>query len=387
LPHLEVAMSRSTRSIKPRTAFTVVLIPAYQPGDSLVAVVRALSESPVPAIVVVDDGSGPQFTSTFIQVASLPRVTLLRHANNLGKGAGLKTGMKHIRSTYPRAAGVVTADADGQHQPEDILKVCERLRQSPHSLVMGVRGFEGQVPFRSRVGNQITRRVMLLLLGRDLSDTQSGLRAIPYGLVDHLLTVSALGYEFEAEMLVAAKHLDVRIVEQPIRTIYEAHNPSSHFRPLWDSMRIYFVLLRFGLVSMLSSAIDNLSFYLALHWGGATLIGAQLGARAVSVLFNYGAVRKAAFHSGQAHRVVLPRYFALVGLNLFLSFAGIKLLNTVFGLGLAQAKILSETVLFFLSFAVQRDFVFTLRGRSPQPARAPGKIRWVRPLFKETQGW
>jgi putative flippase GtrA len=297
--------------------------------------------------------------------------------------------MKHIRSTYPQATGVVTADADGQHQPADILKVCERLRQSPHTLVMGVRGFDGQVPFRSKFGNQITRKVMRIVLGRDLSDTQSGLRAIPCGLVDHLLKVSATGYEFELEMLVAAKHLGVRVVEQPIRTMYEPHNPSSHFHPLRDSMRIYFVLLRFSLISILSSAIDNLLFYLAIHWGGASLISAQLGARAVSVLFNYGAVRKAAFHSGQPHGVVLPRYLALVGLNVFLSFAGINLLTGVFTLGPVQAKIVSETLLFFLNFVIQRDLVFTRRIGSrqrPQPAPSPGEARWIRPPFKETPG-
>lgn len=381
-------MSRSTKSSKPRSAFLAVLIPAYQPGDSLIALIQALSQSPVPAIVVVDDGSGAEFRATFERAEALPRVTVLHHANNLGKGAGLKTGMKHILGKYSQTAGVVTADADGQHHPVDILKLCERLVQSPHSLIMGVRGFEGKIPFRSRFGNEITRKVMRIVLGRDLSDTQSGLRAIPRGLMEQLLKVPSSGYEFELEMLIAAKHLGVRVVEQPIRTIYEPHNPSSHFHPLRDSMRIYFVLLRFSLISMLSAAIDNLLFYLAIHWGGTSLITAQLGARAVSVLFNYGAVRKAAFHSGEPHRVVLPRYLALVAINVLLSFAGIKLLTGVFSIGLFEAKVTAETLLFFLNFAVQRDLVFTRRKKSPFPERASTfphrKIRWTRPRLKET---
>jgi glycosyltransferase involved in cell wall biosynthesis len=353
----------------------VVLIPAYRPSDSLIGLIRTLSESRVPAIVVVDDGSGSAFAGTFEQAGNLPRVTVLHHDHNLGKGAGLKTGMKHILAQYSQTAGVVTADADGQHHPDDILKLCKRLVQSPEMLIMGVRGFEGEVPFRSRFGNEMTRKAMRLVLGRDLSDTQSGLRAIPRGLMERLLTVPSSGYEFETEMLIAAKHLGVRVAEQPIRTIYEPNNPSSHFHPLWDSMRIYFVLFRFSLIAMFSAAIDNGLFYLAVHALGASLIPAQLAARAGSVVFNYAAVRRGAFHSGEAHRVVLPRYLALVAINVLLSFTGIKLLTGVFAMGLFEAKVVAETLLFFLNFAVQRDLVFTRRAGT-------GGIRWVR--FKRT---
>jgi glycosyltransferase involved in cell wall biosynthesis len=355
-----------------------VLIPAYQPGASLLTLIRTLSAGPVPAIVVVDDGSGAAFAGTFEQAGALPRVTVLQHASNLGKGAGLKTGIKHILAQYSQTVGVVTADADGQHHPADILKLCRRLAKSPHMLIIGVRGFQGRtIPFRSKFGNEITRKVMRIVLGRDLSDTQSGLRAIPSRLMEQLLTVPSSGYEFELAMLVAAKHLGVPVVEQPIRTIYEPHNPSSHFHPLWDSMRVYYVLLRFSLIGMISAGMDNLLFYLAVHSFGASLLTAQLGARALSVLFNYAAVRKAAFHSGVAHRVVLPRYLALVAANVLLSFTGIKLLTGVFSFGLFEAKIVSETVLFFLNFAVQRDLVFT---RKPS-----GTGRALPPRLKEAR--
>jgi hypothetical protein len=102
-------------------------------------------------------------------------------------------------------------------------------------------------------------------------------------------------------------------------------------------------------------------FYLGVHSLGASLIAAQLGARAVSLLFNYAAVRMRAFHSGETHCVVLPRYLALVAINILLSFAGIKLLTCVFAMGLFEAKVAAETLLFFLNFVVQRDMVFTKR--------------------------
>jgi glycosyltransferase involved in cell wall biosynthesis len=325
--------------------------------------------------VVVDDGSGPQFGAIFDELRRCPRVTVLCHARNRGKGAALKTGISYIAGQFPDAAGIVTADADGQHHPEDILAVAARMAETPGALILGSRGFDGDVPLRSRFGNQLTRHVMKIVLGRDLSDTQTGLRAVPRALMDRLLEVPAAGYEFELEMLVAAKHLGVEVYEQPIRTIYEPNNPSSHFHPLRDSMRIYFVLLRFSLVSLASAALDNLLFYLAIQ-AGANLAAAQLGARLISVAFNYAGVRRAAFHSREAHSVVLPRYLALVCVNVILSYLAIRGLTAALALNLFAGKLLAETLLFFANFAIQRDCIFTRKAPAPAPA-----LR-----FKETAG-
>src|SRR5689334_23087678 len=97
-----------------------VVIPAYRPSAGLVDLVRSLSGRERNAIVVVDDGSGPEFAAVFAAAAALPNVELLRHAVNLGKGAALKTAFNHVLCVYPDLAGVVTADADGQHHPDDI---------------------------------------------------------------------------------------------------------------------------------------------------------------------------------------------------------------------------------------------------------------------------
>src|SRR5512146_1147030 len=94
-----------------------VVIPAYRPSAGLVELVRNLTEKRLPAIVVVDDGSGPEFRETFDRVAEFPTVRLLRHAINLGKGAALKTAFNFVLCEYPELTGVVTADADGQHHP------------------------------------------------------------------------------------------------------------------------------------------------------------------------------------------------------------------------------------------------------------------------------
>src|SRR5689334_9507597 len=139
----------------------------------LVDVVRELPPERVPVIIVVDDGSGSDFRDVFEQVSRFPNVELLRHAANLGKGAALKTAMNHALCAFPNLVGIVTADADGQHAPVDILKVAERMLAEPESLILGSREFAGDVPLRSRFGNIMTRRIMHALLGQKLTDTQT----------------------------------------------------------------------------------------------------------------------------------------------------------------------------------------------------------------------
>jgi glycosyltransferase involved in cell wall biosynthesis/SAM-dependent methyltransferase len=338
----------------------VVVIPAFCPGNHLPDLVRALAPAENERIVIVDDGSGPEFAAIFDQLDRVPNVHVLRHAVNLGKGSALKTGVNFVLCTFPGAQGVLTMDVDGQHSPADARQVWERFRQSPDSLILGVRHFGKDVPLRSRLGNTITRGAVGLLIGHRLADTQTGLRAIPRALLADLLRVPANGYEFELEMLIAVKHLGLKVVEQPISTIYEDGNRSSHFRPLRDSMRIYFVLLRFALIGVVTAIIDNIAFFLSFN-ATQNIAQAQTIARLVALAFNYTFVRRAVFLSAEKHRVLLPRYLVVAFLNGAFAFLGIKWLTGMFGAPVLSAKLGVEALLFAANFVVQRDCVFTKR--------------------------
>lgn len=335
-----------------------VIIPAYKPGTVLVELLRSLVESPIESIIVVDDGSGADYQNLFDQAEALPRVTLLRHERNLGKGAALKTGINYVVSNFPQYAGVVTADADGQHEPDDIVSVARTFTAHPASMVLGSREFRRDVPWRSRIGNRFTRQLVRVLVGRYLSDTQTGLRAVPAGLFPALVKMQSTGYEFELEMLIAAKHREVPIIEQTIKTVYEPGNPTSHFNPLIDSLRISFVLIRFSSISLLSAVIDNTVFILAFKATGQ-VITAQVAGRTAATCFNYPAGRRAVFLSDGKHRVLLPRYLGLVALLGTLSYFLMNyILNPVIH-NIFVSKILGEGMLFVLSFVIQRDFVFS----------------------------
>ncbi len=318
----------------------------------------------------------PHFQPIFEQAAQLPGVQVLRHAVNLGKGAALKTGIRHALSEFPGLTGIVTADADGQHHPEDIERVAARLLEHPAALVMGCRRFDGRVPLRSRVGNILTGKLMQMAIGGSLQDTQTGLRGIPAALAGRLLRLEARGYEFELEMLIAAHQEGVPLVEVPIRTIYEPGNRSSHFNPITDSMRIYFVLLRFSSVSLMAALIDNLVFYLVWKRTGR-ILGAQVAARLVSVVFNYTMVRARVFASKEKHQVLLPKYLLLVVASGTASYLGIQFLTARLAITAMPAKLFVETLLFFVNFAVQRTFIFHT---GDEPERTPG-VRALGPLL------
>jgi len=294
----------------------------------------------------------------------MPRVHVLAHAENLGKGASLKTGLDYIASAFPGSAGVVTADADGQHSPADIVRVAEQLAGNPQALVLGARRFDGATPLRNRLGNQLSRLAVGLVVGRWLKDTQTGLRGIPRRLFDRLQAIPSSGYEFELNMLIAAKHAGCAFAETPIQTIYLSGNRSSHFDPLWDSMRVYFVLVRFGLVSVGTAVLDNTVFLGLFSLGGGLLLS-QGGGRLAGMIFQYSAARRAVFLSYETHRKTLPKYVLLAAASGTASYLSIRWLWDVAGVGVLPAKLLAETALFFVNFAVSRDFVFTRRKIQP----------------------
>jgi putative flippase GtrA len=162
-------------------------------------------------------------------------------------------------------------------------------------------------------------------------------------------------------MLIQARQQGLPILEQPIQTLYVDGNASSHFHPLFDSMKVYFVLLRFSFVSMLTALIDNLVFLLVYRMANSILIG-QICARSCAVFLNYTVARRAVFLSRGRIESTLPRFLLLVALNGLLSYALIQFLLAHTKLSVIAAKVLAETLLFGFSFVIQRDFVFSKRG-------------------------
>ena len=323
-------------------------------------------------IIVVDDGSSPGCGETFAKTVALPNVTLIRHAVNLGKGQALKTAFNHVLlQTPPDAVGVVTADADGQHLAADIRRVAERLEHGDTTgaaLILGSRTFAKDVPLRNRFGNVLTRGVFRLVIGRGLGDTQTGLRGIPRRFLPELMRLETGRYEFELEMLVRADARDMRIEELPIATVY-GDFAKSHFNPLRDSLRIYFVFLRFVGLSIVTAAIDYAAFAIVFSNRHNILLGTII-ARAIAGLFNFTANRTLVFRSRGDVTSEALKYAALVIALMSISYGLVTTLVIVLGLSVYTSKLLAEGALFAASFALQNLVVFGTRRRQGEATRA-----------------
>ncbi len=337
----------------------VLLIPSYEPDARLIDVVLRLRAVLPDAIVVVDDGSGPAYRDVFAVVRELG-ATVLTSAVNGGKGSALKTGFRYIRDHHP-GEGVVCVDGDGQHAAADVVRVAQRVASASDAMVLGVRRFTGVVPLRSRLGNTVARRTFSLATGFDITDTQTGLRGYPAGMLDWLLTVKGDRFDYELATLLSARTDGHRIEEVPIDTIYLDQNESSHFRPVIDSLRVARPFLAFAGSSIVSFAIDAV-LVLVLAWLTGSLLVAAVGARVVSGTVNFLLNRHVVFRErSRTLRRSAALYAGLAAAVLAAGWAGLEVLTSL-GLPLLAAKLVTDVILYIVTFVVQRRVVF--RGRA-----------------------
>ena len=335
-----------------------ILIPSYNPDHRLLELVDALIGEGIKHIIIVNDGSGEESNSIFNKLEILESCTVLKHAVNCGKGRALKTGLNYFYLHFPGSPGVVTADSDGQHQPADILKIVNALSEHQGKFIMGVRKMGQKVPFRSLFGNVLTRFVFSFMVGKKISDTQSGLRGIPRPLVPQLLKVKGERYEYEINMLILTKKQSMDIIEKSIDTIYIEENKSSHFNPFFDSMKIYFQLLRFAFSSLIAAFFDFIVFTITFDLTANIILSLLTGRFLVGSMLNFIINKRLVFRTkGQVVSSLLKYYLALVIMSV-LTYLLMNLAIERLGLKVIIAKILVETVLFAFSFSIQREFVF-----------------------------
>ena len=350
----------------------VILIPSLEPDERLPAYIQKLKEGGFAHIIVVDDGSGDAFQPVFSLVEAVEDTVVLHHEVNRGKGVALKTGYRYIMDHLSDISGVITADADGQHTVEDCLHLADELQKGKRALYLGSRDFNLEnVPPKSRKGNKITSAVFKLLYGQYLPDTQTGLRAFRKEELAFMSEVEGERYEYEMKVLIACRRARIPIIPVTIDTIYENDNEGTHFHPIRDSWRIYKVILgsffRFMSVSLLCFIIDQLLALVFRKWilppvgfARGTMMNLQVsgwGARFFSSIINFLLNKNLVFKmKGKAGKPAI-KYAILCIAIITISNAGVWALGQI---GMADwiAKILMDTMLYFLSYQVQERWVF-----------------------------
>jgi glycosyltransferase involved in cell wall biosynthesis len=219
-------------SIKNKKSRFAFVIPVYNHAATVAQVVKDAQALGFP-VFVVDDGSTD---TTYEQIKEIADIQILRHQQNEGKGAAIMTG---FAAAATAADWAITIDADGQHYPEDVLKLIAAIPDGTRPIVVGARdGMVGEhVPWTSRFGRKFSNFWVWLSGGPALLDSQSGMRIYPLPQALYLGT-KARRFQFEVEILVRAKRNGVPVIEVPVRVNY---NPTgsriSHFRPFVDFLR------------------------------------------------------------------------------------------------------------------------------------------------------
>ncbi len=336
------------------TSKNIALIPAYEPEPLMNGLVEKLADAGF-AIVVVDDGSGPDYSEIFKNAAQ--NAAILTHFENKGKGQALKTALSYIVENFDENSVIVTVDADGQHSVEDAINLCRIAREHPDTLVLGSRKFEGNVPLRSRFGNAATRLVYRLTTGLKVYDTQTGLRAFHMDLLPRMLEISGSRYEYEMNVLLDFARNRIPIREETIETIYLNDNASSHFDTLRDSARVYREILKFSASSLAGFTVDYILYSLLLLATGSLAVS-NVGARVVSSSVNYTLNRKFVFKSQAGILRSAASYFLLAAVILAGNTLVLSFLVNSLGINRLAAKLMTEIGFFIFSWFIQKFVVF-----------------------------
>ncbi len=346
-----------------------IIIPALNPDKKLCNLVADLSAHGFTNIILVDDGSDIDRRMYFKECKSQYNCKIIRHVANFGKGMALKSAFNYILSDRTDLAGIVTIDCDGQHSVEDTITCAKLVLEHPEHLIMGCRQFDDKsIPLRSRFGNNFTRFTIRLLCGIHVSDTQTGLRGMSLSLIrDYFVTTKGERFEYEMNMLIEAKDCCIPITEFPIKTIYIENNESSHFNPFIDSIRIYKVFLKFSLSSLSSFLIDMCIFYLYTKFMRghlpeiAVLYSGHFIAKAISSIYNFTMNKRQVFKNQSKSLDVLARYYTLWLCQTLLSAVLLVKVFSMIRFSVTALRVIIETCIYFVSFQIQREWVFRKR--------------------------
>lgn len=205
-----------------------ILIPTYNPHDSLLKEIDLLKKNGFSNIFLVDDGSVDKSIFSKVNVSEI-----ITYESNKGKGYALKTGFKYINDL--NFNGVITVDDDLQQDISDIVEIARAFKNKT-GVYIGERNFEG-APFFRKFGNKFSSFLFKCIYGVRVNDTQTGLRCFPSNLLLSLCEIKGNRFEYELNVLkyLVSKHIIINKVG--IKTIYNGNG--SHYGVFRDSFSIF----------------------------------------------------------------------------------------------------------------------------------------------------
>lgn len=346
-----------------------VVIPAYKPNQSLIRFVRNLNDRNVRDIVIVDDGSGVMFRNIFAQLYNELGCTIIEHAVNLGRGRALKSAFNALLSRRnPDMIGCVITDCYGSYSTEDITRIMAGLEKDSDKLIIGARIMdEALMSKSSRVGNKVQRWSYHTLLGINVTDCQSVLRAIPASYMQKLMNVSGEGYVFDTNMIIETKKNEIEVIEIPVKTRYSQRRTHQEMRTFKDNFPIYLTFAKYIFTSVAASIVDLILFTIlckilvnikSLNIASLYVALSTALARLVSATINYRLNYKLVFKTNTAQGKTFAKWVVLCIIQMALSATAVSMLHSCIGGEEVLYKIPVDIALFFFSYYFSREFVY-----------------------------
>jgi glycosyltransferase involved in cell wall biosynthesis len=206
------------------------LIAAFNEEATIASVVAGVGRrAPASAVVVVDDGS----TDRTGELAAAAGATVVRHVQNRGKGAAIRTGLAHVLAG-PHSH-VLFIDADLQHDPDDIPRLLSAGERAGCDMVIAERAFmKGSMPTSRFYSNRIGSWILSRFIGIEVADSQSGFRLIRCDCL-RPLRLTATGYEIETEILIKLVRRHASLCRVSIAARYDGAR--SRLRSFRDTFR------------------------------------------------------------------------------------------------------------------------------------------------------
>ena len=195
----------------------------------------------------------------------------------------------------------------------------------------------------------------MLFTGLKISDTQTGLRVMSKEVATYLLNVKGERYEYETNVLLATKRLDISITEEKIGTIYLNNNKESHFNPIKDSIEIYKLFMKYIISSLSSFILDILLFTIFIKLTNEVITSSVIS-RIISSIYNFLINKNLIFNNSDNKSII--KYYLLVIIQLAISTTITQVLNNCIKLNIVIIKILVDTFIFIINFVIQREIVF-----------------------------
>lgn len=347
----------------------VVLIPAYNPPESLISYLDELQRRGFVHRIVVDDGSRRGKREIFQQAEQMGCV-VLGHRQNRGKGTAIKAGITYYQEHFQgKCDGIIITSANGRFSVESVEKIAQALeeerRVGTNSLVLGNRDFsEVGLTRKAQMGNRISRLIYKVMLGIVLEDVQTGLRGIPDARIHACLELPGKRYEYDAAMLIAFETIGYR--EVAIQTLPAPEGTEVQYRGVKDTLRIgvtiFSKFLKFAITSILVSIFDIVLFWLFNEFlfrnASYRIIWSTILARIISATVNYIANRHLVFQSNEDQKKSAMQFLVLSIVQCALSAILVHVLEWVSSGNPVGLKVLVDTALFFVNYKVQQHFIF-----------------------------